>query len=308
MAPLLFDKPALFRGVTPPMGVRRRLTARRSLTPPRLDSTPLRRTLLAWVFRNGWPVARGVAWSQWYAYDGFGNMTEKESTTGTVMTVAVNPATNQIVGQPYDANGNMLGQTVTYMLNGQQITGPSNTWDAENRLSFQVLDGTPYQYTYDPSGRRVVTQNMAPFGGVVKTTFYGAAGERVTWGATSESYVRFAGRTISLGTREVRDRLGSVRATETGQNFQYMPYGEAEGGVVADGRVRFGTYVRDSTPSAQDYAGARYYSNVYGRFFGADPGGIATANPNNPSSWNRYAYVGGDPVDRKSTRLNSSHL
>jgi RHS repeat-associated protein len=229
-------------------------------------------------------------------------MTEKESTTGTVMTVAVNPATNQIVGQPYDANGNMLGQTVTYMLNGQQITGPSNTWDAENRLSFQVLDGTPYQYTYDPSGRRVVTQNMAPFGGVVKTTFYGAAGERVTWGATSESYVRFAGRTISLGTREVRDRLGSVRATETGQNFQYMPYGEAEGGVVADGRVRFGTYVRDSTPSAQDYAGARYYSNVYGRFFGADPGGIATANPNNPSSWNRYAYVGGDPVNHADPR------
>jgi RHS repeat-associated protein len=243
------------------------------------------------------PVARGVAWSQWYAYDGFGNMTEKESTTGTVMTVAVNPATNQIVGQPYDANGNMLGQTVTYMLNGQQITGPSNTWDAENRLSFQVLDGTPYQYTYDPSGRRVVTQNMAPSGGVVKTTFYGAAGERVTWGATSESYVRFAGRTISFGTREVKDRLGSVRATEAGQNFQYMPYGEAEGGVVADGRVRFGTYVRDSTPSAQDYAGARYYSNVYGRFFGADPGGIATANPKNPSSWNRYAYVNGDPVN-----------
>src|ERR1035438_3290002 len=55
MAPLLFGKRALFRGVTPPMGVRRRLTARRSLTPPRLDSTPLRRTLLAWVFRNGCP-------------------------------------------------------------------------------------------------------------------------------------------------------------------------------------------------------------------------------------------------------------
>src|ERR1035438_10013474 len=57
MAPLLFDKPALCRGVAPPMGVRRRLTARRSLTPPRLDSTPLRRTLLAWVFRNGWASA-----------------------------------------------------------------------------------------------------------------------------------------------------------------------------------------------------------------------------------------------------------
>src|ERR1035438_3648954 len=69
MAPLLFDKPALFRGVTPPMGVRRRLTARRSLTPPRLDSTPLRRTLLAWVFRNGWQLAPTIALRVYLQYN-----------------------------------------------------------------------------------------------------------------------------------------------------------------------------------------------------------------------------------------------
>jgi len=61
--------------------------------------------------------------------------------------------------------------------------------------------------------------------------------------------------------------------------------------------VKFATYERDSTASAQDYAQQRYYSNVTGRFLSPDPGGIATADPSNPTSWNRYAYVQGDPVN-----------
>jgi hypothetical protein len=34
-----------------------------------------------------------------------------------------------------------------------------------------------------------------------------------------------------------------------------------------------------------------------GRFGTADPGGIKTADPSNPTSWNRYAYTDGDPVN-----------
>ncbi len=45
-------------------------------------------------------------------------------------------------------------------------------------------------------------------------------------------------------------------------------------------------------------ADQRYYSPNLGRFHSPDPGGIATANPRDPSSWNRYAYVQGDPVNR----------
>jgi RHS repeat-associated protein len=96
--------------------------------------------------------------------------------------------------------------------------------------------------------------------------------------------------------REVKDRLGSVRALDNGQQYRYLPYGEEEGGPTPDGRVKFATYERDSTASAQDYAQQRYYSNVVGRFYSPDPGGIATANPKDPGSWNRYAYVGDDPV------------
>jgi hypothetical protein len=45
-----------------------------------------------------------------------------------------------------------------------------------------------------------------------------------------------------------------------------------------------------------DYADQRYYSSGYGRFNTVDPL-QSSAKPKNPASWNRYAYVGGDPVN-----------
>jgi RHS repeat-associated protein len=47
----------------------------------------------------------------------------------------------------------------------------------------------------------------------------------------------------------------------------------------------------------QDYAEQRYYDGGKGRFWSPDPGGLATADRSNPTSWNRYGYVGGDPVN-----------
>jgi hypothetical protein len=41
---------------------------------------------------------------------------------------------------------------------------------------------------------------------------------------------------------------------------------------------------------------SRFYNSTFGRFMGPDPGG-AGASSSNPTSWNRYAYVLGDPVN-----------
>ena len=61
------------------------------------------------------------------------------------------------------------------------------------------------------------------------------------------------------------------------------------------GRDKFGTYFRDAV--GQDYADQRYYNAGMGRFFNVDPGGIKTASPSRPSSWNRYSYVESDPIN-----------
>ena len=48
-------------------------------------------------------------------------------------------------------------------------------------------------------------------------------------------------------------------------------------------------------------ADQRYYASSYGRFNTADPY-QASAGPSDPGSWNRYAYVEGDPVNANDPR------
>ncbi|MBL0155495.1 MAG: RHS repeat-associated core domain-containing protein [Bryobacterales bacterium] len=73
-----------------------------------------------------------------------------------------------------------------------------------------------------------------------------------------------------------------------------FPYGELATAPTTSGE-KFATYWRDAG-TGLDYAVNRYYSSQMGRFVSADPyqasGGAA-----NPGSWNRYAYVQGDPVN-----------
>jgi len=58
---------------------------------------------------------------------------------------------------------------------------------------------------------------------------------------------------------------------------------------------RISTYTRDSY-TGFDYADQRYYASSYGRFNTADKAPNVRAG--DPVSWNKYAYTGGDPVNR----------
>ena len=48
--------------------------------------------------------------------------------------------------------------------------------------------------------------------------------------------------------------------------------------------------------SGNDYFGARYYASTMGRFLSPDPSNLYFANPNNPQSFNLYAYVLNNPM------------
>jgi RHS repeat-associated protein len=73
------------------------------------------------------------------------------------------------------------------------------------------------------------------------------------------------------------------------------PYGESwyTTGSGAPDNFIFTSYERDQE-SGLDYAMARYYDSTVGRFCSADPLG---GQPDDPQSWNRYAYVRNDPVN-----------
>jgi RHS repeat-associated protein len=77
-------------------------------------------------------------------------------------------------------------------------------------------------------------------------------------------------------------------------NFWFYPYGE-EPFTTAQDRDKFATYYRDGT-TGLDYAQNRYYSSILGRFLTADPS--KGTDPNDPGTWNRYAYASNDPVNR----------
>jgi RHS repeat-associated protein len=87
----------------------------------------------------------------------------------------------------------------------------------------------------------------------------------------------------------VMDQLGSVGT--------YYPWGENRGSTNPQDTWSFGTYWTDSV-TGLDYANNRYYFNSLGRFMTPDPAGAGAASGQDPVSWNRYAYTGGDPVNR----------
>jgi RHS repeat-associated protein len=102
-------------------------------------------------------------------------------------------------------------------------------------------------------------------------------------------YEYFGGKLIkNAGGYINQDRLGSIG--------KFFPYGQERPSATANGKEKFATYTRDAE-TGLDYAQNRYHSSGDGRFLSPDPY-YGSANVGNPGSWNRYAYVGGDPVNR----------
>jgi len=244
----------------------------------------------------------GASWSQTNGYDRYGN--RWIALPGGGQSIYCNTSDNRITGWSYDASGNLLNDTVN-----------NYTYDAEGHIK-TVNAATAY--TYDGDGQRVrklVGEN---------TRFvYGIAGELIaefdgTNGALKKEYLAGGGAAITIesatGTRYLTsDTLGSPRVvTNSGgavvSRHDYLPFGEelfagtggrttALGYSAADNlRQKFTGYQRD-TESGLDFAQARYHSSQLGRFTSPDPFG-GSMRPTDPQSFNRYAYVGNNPINR----------
>ncbi|MEP6540499.1 MAG: RHS repeat-associated core domain-containing protein, partial [Bryobacteraceae bacterium] len=222
-----------------------------------------------------------------------------------VMTLAVNPLTNRITGQGYDANGNLLSLPA----------GGTGAYDAENRLV--AVPGATYGY--DGSNKRIWrwTGSVDGYGfgnasglqlylcwvdgkqwGTYVTSIYTNTGVQMApllLDSVGTLNVYFRGKKVGTGQAGalvafVQDRLGSSVKT--------YPYGEEKVPNGVDG-WKFATYLRD-TATNLDYADQRFYANTQGRFLSADPY-AASGGAGDPGSWNRYAYVQGDPVNFKDS-------
>jgi RHS repeat-associated protein len=243
-----------------------------------------------------------LQWAELYGFDSFGNLLSKALTAGLGApngSQSVNAANNQLVDNPYDANGN-----VTAIYNGNLTN--NLTYDAENRMSSVYVSSVQFvDYAYDAQNRRIwswsgaTDANGRPSQYIVNC--YSPTGQKLA-GYTLVSNGSALSVTLKtsdsyFGSRRLAelDQLGSA-GNQSGELGTYYPWGEPKGSTNPQDAWSYATYWQDSF-SGLDYASNRYYSNIGGRFMTPDPY-TNSGRLSDPQSWNRYAYTRGDPVNR----------
>ena len=245
-----------------------------------------------------------------FGYDPWGNLLTIGGVTGYAGCTQENlgvTATlkNQVSSNSYDAAGN--------------VTTGGNVYDAENHL----VTAAGVTYTYDGDGKRVEKSSG-------KIYWYGMGPEvldetDLTGSSTSSAfseYIFFNGNRISRRDASgnvflyFADHLGTSRAlVQSGQTIacydaDFYPFGGERPLVnTCPQNYKFTGKERD-TETTLDYFGARYYSNVSGRFISVDPRPAISFQEagdeksvekfqwmvRNPQSWNLYAYSLGNPL------------
>jgi RHS repeat-associated protein len=238
----------------------------------------------------------GSGWSQTFTYDAFGNITKNGSSPFGPMYTR-NPPTNQyssIGGSSpsYDANGNVTNDFLnTY------------SWDANGRPLTVANSAGSVSVTYDALGS-VVEQNR---GGAYTQILYAPTGFKLSL-MNGQSYTKeFApmpGGGASVWTPSTfyyrhGDWLGSSRFASTKSRTMYYdgaygPFGESYAETGTTDR-NFTGMDQDTTSTVYDFP-AREYGEIQGRWPSPDPSGLASANPSDPQTWNRYAYVRNSPL------------
>ncbi len=237
----------------------------------------------------------GTPWSRGYTYDNVGNgwMSSNSGLAADSFTPTA--------GSVYDSSNHMNGSNAAYVSGNQtQIGGYAFTYDAENRLTSSTINGGTSTYSYDGDGHRVMKQS----GGVTTVYVYDLQGELAAEYTTAGTPPAPPCTTCYL----MMDHLGSTRMmTDPSRTVMalhdYVPFGQeipsgtdgrdsTWGGV--DPKLKFTGQERDPETTL-DFFQARYFSSAQGRFSIADKP-FADQSPDDPQSWNMFAYVRNNPL------------
>jgi len=258
---------------------------------------------------SGWSSADtgAYSWGENYSIDAWGNLQISPmggKAHGGTFQLSGN-AQNRPTGLAYDAAGNLLSYlTANY------------TYDEENRL----LSAAGMTYMYDGNGERVLKANTST-GAAVKR-YWSMGGNTLAEddgsGNLTAEYVYFGGKRlarIDLPANTVHyylsDHLGSTSIVASAggtveAESDYYPFGTE---VIVTGpganELKF-TGKRRDTESQLDYFGARYYSNVFGRFMKPDEP-FADQDSQDAQSWNLYVYAANNPI-RYNDPTGASHV
>ncbi|MFN0139119.1 MAG: RHS repeat domain-containing protein [Pyrinomonadaceae bacterium] len=242
-------------------------------------------------------ISGSHTWKQTFSYDRYGNRrfdaantTTLGSCTQAICNPTISTSNNRIsqAGYGFDTNG-----SVTIDGEGKQFF-----YDAENHQK-EVKDSANNslgQYLYDGDGHRVKKITNS------ETTIF-------VYDATSKLVAEYS--TAVAPTQQVSylttDHLGSPRVitNENGavtSRKDFTAFGEENvtaqrsaglGYQTPNIRKDYTGYEKDSE-SGLEFAEARYYNPIHGRFTSVDPL-TASANVKDPQTLNRYSYALNSP-------------
>ncbi|HEX2834374.1 MAG TPA: RHS repeat-associated core domain-containing protein [Thermoanaerobaculia bacterium] len=261
-----------------------------------------------------------------YAYDAFGNLTEKASSGQPPVSIPVDSASNRLDGPQYDAAGNVTSRgnradyaydslnMMTYSRNGRRMI-----YDAEDERIGTMLDSSTSRWTMrDFEGQIIREYKSEELGSEmiwiwhldhVRGENQLLAGESQAWG--------YVGTNMYGGKRHYHiDHLGSVRIVtdKLGRSLSehdFYPFGVSQSKTYQEqinwgdphiDSMRFAGHWRDflgwldvENSDYLDAMHARYYDPNVGRFLSVDPnpGSVDLAVP---QSWNRYTYALNSPL------------
>ncbi|MGH9481837.1 MAG: RHS repeat-associated core domain-containing protein [Terriglobales bacterium] len=144
---------------------------------------------------------------------------------------------------------------------------------------------------------------------MVKEYLYGAGGQTLTVVDGSQNLLAgetyFGGRYLGTQTPSGfvwahADALGTVRARSDSagtlvESYSSGAWGESLSQIGAVSGLHFTGQHRDGETGLDAFP-ARHYAGNLGRFMSPDPAGLAAVDPNNPQTWNQYAYVINNPA------------
>jgi RHS repeat-associated protein len=251
-------------------------------------------------------------WIQSFGYDRYGNRRmdrgvddhNQPKTTSDLLgpDPQISQTSNRIVRRDnsteqydYDATGNLVKDQVgnTYAYDGENL---QSTYTAAGST------GAAATYYYDGGGQRV----KKIVGSEVTIFVYNIDGMLIAEygnGAVTPNGTQYLTTDLLGSPRVVTDSHGIAQ-----ERHDYLPFGEEIaqyynaitprsniGSYRSDfQRKKYAGYERDRETNL-DYAQARYYHNLSGRFTSVDPS-LGSARLTDPQSWNRYLYCGNNPL------------